>query len=208
MGVQINWEDVSDYSTLPHDLYDMAIPSVELVFTRTNKLMAVVQFEVLAPEALKGRQTRGWYVLGTDEDPDGQDPREVIKSPGIRGLKKLIKACGQPLDSDIEIACGSIIGQQCTVLVTLEKDNQDRPTNRVSAFFPVGEQIPGSLSNDAAASLPKSNGAAGAPRPVTVAPAATPPAAPQAPATPRTVAPPPQEGGVAPRPMVARPVRQ
>jgi len=178
----VNWEDVPDSVLLPHDIYDAVIKSTELKFSKggdgkVQKLMAVVAFEVTAPERFEGWVRTNYYVLGTDDDPEAVEEATSKDSGGFRGLKRLAKCANTPLDPELEVTLEALPGAQVSLMVTQEKDNQGRMQNRITTVYPVGEQLPGSLSTGSAPAAPaRAAQRTAPPRP------STPPSRPSAPA--------------------------
>lgn len=175
-------------SAYPAGIYQMAFTGQEWFMPEKNpKLICRVRFTLLAPSEFQGAQYTEPFFVGTDADPNADDPKTWTTNNDCKKLSDIVKRAGVVQSNDIEADLEQCAAQQKQLLGKMtfkSKDGYDN--NRITKWY-----IPGEI----AAGLDPDKPATG------VRPA---PAAAMPPATPATPQPVPQATPVAaPAPLAA-----
>ena len=213
---------VPDSSVFPGGAFELEIEELNEEASDSGKAMYRAVLRSQGP-SLVGVPHFENYVLGSDEDPNADDPATMAASMGARNLKRLLKKAGVEMSSDLDDDCARAIGQHVIGVFTqftepdLRRDGTQNQyagqiRNRVQVFAlgerELGEQ-PGVAPVAPAPRQPRAP-AAVQPRPAhrAAAPApraAAPPARPApAPATRPAAPPPPRAAAPAPRAAAPR----
>ncbi len=95
------YEEIPATDTLPTGEYELECTEMELRTTKSGKLMYVGKHRVIdGPEGVGGIHFEN-YVLGTDDDPDGEEMNK--ETMGVRRLGQLFKACKVPPSNDLDL---------------------------------------------------------------------------------------------------------
>lgn len=193
MGKAVNWDAVPDSNVVPDGTYLVSIAEINEQQSKSGKLMYNARLEIVEPEDFAGMGVFEYFVIGSDEDPDGDQEATWIKSIGARRIKNLFKAAQVPMDSDMDNIIAAALQAQLVISVSqnieTEGDYKGRVSNRIGAFYPLGSREVGVAQGEAPAqkkplqAVPKAAApaAAAAPKPApkpAAAPAAKAPAAP------------------------------
>lgn len=149
MGRRAPWDDIPDATVLPGGTYQFAIESVEETISSTGKLMYNGTFNVVEPKAFAGLNHWESYVIGSDTDPNAEDPDTWKASIGARNLKRMLNKAQVPLSDDMEAVCVEAAGHQFVSLVTQETDDgsrdpryKGRVRSRIQGYYGLGDQAP------------------------------------------------------------------
>jgi hypothetical protein len=149
-GLIVNWDDIPDSGIVPSGYYQVGIDALEAKFSKTkHTLMYQGTFIVQEPQEYTNYYIFDWFPLGTEEDPNAQDPELRKRSFGFQKLKGLFKALDIGLDPSLDRMCRQAEGQIVMMKMTLGKDretNNDR--NQVSRYMALGEREPGLDDSD------------------------------------------------------------
>ena len=217
MGRQYDPSVIPDTgSFFPDAAYELEIEELAEELSSTNKAMTVGVLRSVGPE-LVGVPHFENFVLGSDADPNADDPNTLVASPGARALVRLLKKAGVELSNDLDDDCARSIGQHVIGVFTSYMEPNEKKgvpnqyagqmRNRVQ-FFALGERELGATEAPAPAAPARraapvaARAAAPAPAPVRGRPAAPAPARPAAPAPARAAAP-GRAAAPAPRPAAA-----
>jgi hypothetical protein len=151
------------------------------------------QYSIAEPEPYVGYPQYDYFVIGTADDPQAEDPETWKNSIGARQLKRMFKAAQVPMSDDIDEMCAVATGQQLIAVVGQQITKRGTPMNQINGYYALGEREVGLEQKPAAA-----RGRV---------PARAPVAAPRTAAAPRAAAPaaPPQRLAPAARPAPGRP---
>lgn len=145
-GIEVDWDEVPDSAVVPIGNYLVAVDTVEAGMSKnTGKLMYQGTFKIEEPKEYANLQLRDFYVLGSDDDPQGSDQKTVRTSIGMQRLKNLFKATSGTMGASLDSCCREAEGQQvmCRVTQTEDKQNKGQFRNNIQRYFPLGEREPG-----------------------------------------------------------------
>jgi len=175
-------DDISEGMVLvPDGAYALQI--VEAIETETaggegsvlpaGCLMYRAQYSIAEPEPYVGYPQYDYFVIGTTDDPQADDPETWKASIGARQLKRMFKAAQVPMSDDIDEMCAMAVGQQLIGVVGQQVTKRGTPMNQINGYYALGEREVGLEHKPAAA-----RGRVPARAPAAAPRAATPPAAP------------------------------
>ena len=147
--MRVPWNDIPDYSLLPHGLYQLIISEL-LPYNKeeNNKLIVKGTFEVVEPEAFAGQTFREWFTCGNDDDPEAEDPDTWKKTPGARKLKRILSKAKAELMEDLDETCSAASGAEFCATVEVEvqqpasPEDSVRRNNRIREVYEVGQATP------------------------------------------------------------------
>ena len=162
MGKQVDWNDVPDpkqAGDLPDGIYLLGIESLTKGASTGGKLMVEGIIRVVEPLAFTGSPLYENFVLGSDTDPQADDPHTLRAAVAMGILKKMFTACGMPLERDLDVMLAQAAGQRflASVYTAVEsavlKSGAPNPyagqkKNRMGRMWRVGER-PVGLSQSA-----------------------------------------------------------
>lgn len=140
--------EAPDSNVVPEGMYLCRIVKIVEKHSKTGKLMICPQFAIMEPKTMKGQTIFENYVLGSDEDPDANDPATFKSSIGARNYKTLLKKAGVPVapNDDSEDIAQKAAGQE--ILLSVQQTEQaegpykGQIQNRISAYYEPGEREP------------------------------------------------------------------
>lgn len=141
MGRQWNPDAVSESSQLPAGAYLFSVAEIEETRTKdANKLMYVAQLEVVEPHEFVGLRQRDNFVIGSDADPDAEDPVTWSNAIGAKRAKQMFKAGRVPMQPDFDAMCASMVQQQVVATVVHKPDKADasRVNVNIGRYYSVG----------------------------------------------------------------------
>ena len=141
-------DEIPDSSIVPSGTYT-ATCSIKESQSNTGKLMYKGTFSITEPDGFSGLSLWENYVIGSDQDPDADDPDTWKASIGAKNLKRCFKAASVPLTEDMDDLLEAVEGQSVVLEVGQEvdegrKDPKYKGTvrNRIIAYYPLGERSP------------------------------------------------------------------
>lgn len=161
MGRQVDWTDVPDSNILPEGLYVCEIESIEEKQSRSGKLMYHGTFRV-ADGVMKGSPLFEYFVIGSDDDPNADQPQTWKAAIGSRRLKAVFRAAQVPDDRDIDNRIAVAVGQRLIAAVQQETDQKKTNAdgspnsffgnirNKIGAFYSTAERAAGPTAPAAA----------------------------------------------------------
>lgn len=185
MNQQVNanffpWDDINENNVFPTGIYRLKI-SLEDGMSNTGKRMFRAQFSCMEPAEFVGMSHFEYYVVGTDENPNGINAGTM----GARGLKALFKAAQIPPSNDPAQLVLSAKDTECLVALNeyVEKDGAyaGTPRNRIGGYFRLGERqvgVQGSGGSNPPPMAPPPSPVVGAGGPAVTTGAPPPPPAP------------------------------
>ena len=115
MGKQVDWNDVPDpkqAGDLPDGIYLLNIESLTKGASDSGKLMYSGIIRVVEPAAFAGSPLYENFVLGSDTDPQADDPHTMREAVSMGILKKVFTACAMPLERDLDVMATQAAGQR------------------------------------------------------------------------------------------------
>ena len=141
-GMRVDWNKVPDTASLISGTYNVRIEKMWEATTGNNKACWKVSLKVLPHDATKrmtNKVHQNTFVIGNDEDPMARDQDTVNDAIGTQMMKKMFKAAGVKLESEIRFSARASIGKSLTIVGVLP----DKPgPNQTRAFFNVNEWLP------------------------------------------------------------------
>ena len=205
MGRKAPWQDIPDSAVVPDGVYHLAVEEIEESQSseRTGgKLMYELTVRIVEPRAFVNLPLYNNFVVGSDDDPNADDPETWKASVGAKNLKRFFAATQVEFMDDMAPMCEASRDQEFLALVTRttqEKgDFKGREQNNFNGGFKRGEREGGVRPPDQVPGQRRRRGAAAA-APIVSAP----PVPALSPAPRRPVAPAP--GPAAPRRPAAAP---
>lgn len=116
---------------------------------KPGKYMPWVEFKILQPAEFAGRKIprKEYFVLGTDDDPDFENPETV--GPGLSRFKRLCDAAGVACEGEVSDVLAEIqtVGVVLNRTVQADKNRDGTPNeyagrvqNEIKSFFAVGDR--------------------------------------------------------------------
>ena len=142
--IPVSWDDISDSTLLPVDIYVMTVKDITEMRSRDdNLLMYKAEFSVQEPTAYAGLPFTDYYVIGNKEDPDAQGAETWKNSIGLKRLKRLATSTLVPLGSDIDKMIESMKGQSLSVSMGQKVEMKDGPykgtkRNQIERMYALG----------------------------------------------------------------------
>src|SRR2546421_9046915 len=107
MGHKPPWKDIPDTNLVPGDGYAFTVK--EMTETRSKqkedakpKLMYVVVLKIDEPKAFKGIQLYDRFTIGTEDDPNAEDPETWKGSFAARRMKQFVKSLAINMGDDMD----------------------------------------------------------------------------------------------------------
>lgn len=160
-----NFDEIPESSplqVLPENHYAFAIEAITERPTKAGKLMYEATLRVVDGEYADSPLFEN-YVIGSDSDPNADDPQTWLKSIGAQRLKRLLKAAGVPTaGGDMDQMIATAVGQHVVALVTIEIDSgktderyKGKKRNRLGNVYPKGAGPAAPAAPVAAAPTPR-----------------------------------------------------
>jgi hypothetical protein len=96
-----DFPNVKERPELPLGVFDFAVEGFTERIVGQGKLSAISgSMRVIGSDG-DAQNNLPWselYTLGSEGDPEGMDPAKLNDTPGMRGLKRLARACGIDVD--------------------------------------------------------------------------------------------------------------
>lgn len=135
-----NWDDIPDgggsREPLPEGQYLVEVESFDEYQTRAGALSYKAVYRVVEPAEHAGRLLWEYHNIGTDDDPQAQDPQTWQTAIGTRTLKALGRAAissNGALPTDMDTFAAAVRGQRFIQTVGRrigkDRDGNDRPEN-------------------------------------------------------------------------------
>lgn len=140
--------EAPDNNVVPEGLYLVKTIKVTEKHAKNGKLMFGLQAQILEPKALKGQMIFENFVLGTDDDPEAEQPATFKNSRGARDYKKFLKKAGVTIDKtdDKDDIANKAAGQELLVSVRQEEQQdglyKGQVQNHITAYYEPGEKTP------------------------------------------------------------------
>lgn len=147
MATKVPWGDIPDFSMLPKGIYQLAIKEL-LAYNKqgNNKLIVKGTFEAIEPEAFAGMTFREYFTIGSDEDPEAEDPETWKRTAGSRKLTRILKKANAELADDLEETCAAAPGAEFMATVEVEEQQEGeyagRKNNRIGTVYEAGAMEP------------------------------------------------------------------
>jgi len=123
MGRKWNPDEINDSPDLSPGTYHVRC----LEFTEgevNGRLVYRGNFEVIEPTDVAGMRQSATFFIGTEDDPEGNDPKTWQNSIAAKDLKRCFKALRVPMGSDLDVMCSNAVGSECVfkIVQTPRKD--------------------------------------------------------------------------------------
>lgn len=145
MARKIAWDKVPDSNVIPagHYLAEIGIMTEEE--SRSGIAMVKTVFKIYEPGAYAGVFLYHYYIIGTTDDPAGEEEETMRASPGMRDLKKTLKKASCMISDDFDVTLSAAKGHRL-VLKVIEDIPKEGPyagqvQNRVRGFFSSSERV-------------------------------------------------------------------
>ncbi len=150
MGIKVPWGDIPDFSMLPKGIYLLAIRALEPYNKEeNNKLIVKATFEAVEPSEYAGMTFREYLVIGSDEDPEAEDPETWKRTSGSRKLARILRKANVDFSDDLEDTCEVAQNAEFAALVEVEEQQEGayagRKNNRIGQIYEAGTVEPSIL---------------------------------------------------------------
>lgn len=147
MGVKVPWGDIPDFSMLPKGIYQLAIKALEPYNKQgNNKLVVKGTFEAIEPDSFAGMTFREYFTIGSDEDPEAEDPETFKRTSGSRKLTRILKKANVDLADELDETCANAAGAEFMASVEVEEQQEGeykgRKNNRIGSVYEAGSMDP------------------------------------------------------------------
>ena len=108
------------------------------------KLGYAIQLTVEEPASFAGRKHSEYFNIGTEQDPNGDDPKTWSKSFGAIDLNLFLRAGKAKITTDIDQSIASAINNKVigNVVHKPRRDDKNEMDARVNKWFRVGDVEP------------------------------------------------------------------
>ena len=94
MGARPPWGEIPDTNIVPAGAYEIAVKELADTMSKASdteraKLMYVAQLKIQSPKEYKGLMITDRFTIGTNDDPEGQDPETWKSSFAARRYREL-----------------------------------------------------------------------------------------------------------------------
>ena len=206
MGRRAPWQDIPDSAVVPDGVYHLAVEEIEESQSSEQtggKLMYELEVRVIEPKAFVNLPLYNNFVIGSDDDPNADDPETWKASVGAKNLKRFFSAVQVEFVDDLAPMCVTAKDQEFLGLVTKSQETQGqykgRERNNFNGWFKLGERAVGLLPTD----QQPAGRRRGRPAAPLVEASVAVPAAPAAPRQPARVASPAPSAAVSRKPAAA-----
>lgn len=141
-----NFDDIPESTpieVLPENHYLFSIDAIVEQPSKAGKLMYTATLRVAEGDH-EGSPLFERYVIGSDSDPNADDPQTWLSSIGSQRLKQLLKAAGTG-GGDMDQMIATAVGQHVVALVSIEIDSgkadpkyKGTKRNRLGRVYPKG----------------------------------------------------------------------
>ena len=128
---QFNIDDVEERMSSPKD-------------GKKPKLGYSIQLTVEEPASFAGRKLSEYFNIGTENDPNGDDPKTWSRSFGAIDLNLFLRAGKAKITTDIDQSIASAINNKVigNVIHKPRRDDKDEMEARVNKWYAVGDIEP------------------------------------------------------------------
>ena len=137
-------EGVTEFQEIDPGIYGTVIETAEEKTHEENqKLYFQVQFRVTEPTERAGTLRTEYFRIGSDEDPQAQNPQTWKNAFGASRLKVLCKKVGVPFDNqDTDVIMASLLGNPVMIEVERKMDKKGIMWTNTRQFHSPGERQP------------------------------------------------------------------
>jgi hypothetical protein len=165
---KVPWGDIPDFSLLPAGIFQFAIKEL-LPYNKAEngKLIVKATHEVVEPANFAGQTMREFFAIGSDDDPQAEDPETWKRTIGARNLKRLLERSKAEMFDDLDETCKAAVGAEFCATVEVETQQKGeyagRKNNRINAVYEAGQVTPQVASAPPRAAAPAKAAARPAP---------------------------------------------
>jgi hypothetical protein len=128
-------------------VYLLSIAGIEETANRKGGLMYKAELRVTEPKTFAGSPLYENFSVGTEDDPEAEDPETWKASIGARILKRMFHAAGVEATTNIDAMIAAAEGQSVICLVSRHIDDgkndpqyKGRERNRIGGWYAPGER--------------------------------------------------------------------
>lgn len=127
----------------PEGFYRVRVEDIEAVYTEKEppRLMFVVQVAALEPTSAAGFMATDRFCLGTNDDPEAEDP-ETLKGFAGQRLLQFVEACGVKPERSLARSLQHCVGMQAIAKVSANKDGS---RTEIKRYYMLGKKVLGPL---------------------------------------------------------------
>jgi hypothetical protein len=107
---KLDWSHVKSNFLYPKGVYHAIISGAEYIEVKNGKIALRVPFLITAPAQYEDKKYSELFVIGTDDDPNAEEPETWYNSPGAGGIKRLLSYGGEDFPEDTDDIPGLIEG--------------------------------------------------------------------------------------------------
>lgn len=127
--------------------YDFNIDDIKVGETGENAKtpgckMYIAELSVVEPESMKGTKHTEFFVVGTGDDPTGEDPATLRGLRSAQAFKAFCTAAGVAMSDDDEELIEELKNQKVFGNVDAPSKEGGRKSVKGNGWFPVGENDP------------------------------------------------------------------
>ena len=132
---------------VPRGTYRVRIKDIDTQYTQKEppRLMYVTQIEIVEPDEVRGLTLWDRFVIGTPDDPEGEDPDTWRTFPAQR-LHEMCESCGVPGNRSVAAMLRNTLGKEALASVTQNADGR----NEVKRYYSIGAKLIGYGTDGAA----------------------------------------------------------
>lgn len=133
-------------SLLPNDFYKVRVETLELKDSKGGKAMIKATFRVVEPRAFKNVPYYENYTIGSDDDPQVEDPKTWKETIGAKLFKLMLNKAQVPMEKRLAKQFRMAEGKELVVSISQKPDKNGKPQNNIASYFKVGERESGGQS--------------------------------------------------------------
>lgn len=176
MPIEFNaWESTMEVQeagpTLPDGAYLVSVDSFMEDVSASGKLMYPAQFRVVEPAAYANRVLFERYVVGTDDDANGDDPQTWQKSIAVGRMSRLFRGAGLARNLPVSALGHQVVGQRVLAVVGTQVEREFKKDGSKNEYAGQRRNVIRNYYLPGEREI-KVDGAAAAHRPVVTAPRA------------------------------------
>ena len=131
-----SWDEIPDSrGALPGGNYLLEVESIDEKRTQEKNKVAFQATYRVVEGPFAGAMLYEWHNIGSDSDPEADDPRTMKEAIGTKSLKQLFKAANVPLSTtDITVLAANARGTRFVQALGVKIEPAKKPNGEVNPF--------------------------------------------------------------------------
>jgi len=155
MGKKIPWAEIDDRNLVPPAIYECSIRGITDERTKGGGTLdagclmygASYTIERSDPAGFEGRVLFDRFAVGTNDDPNADEPESWKKPGGPQRLKRMLTSSDVTLHDDMEDVKAEAVEKRLLLSVTIRTTERGTELNDVKEYYELGTRDVGTLGN-------------------------------------------------------------